>query len=238
MKRICFSLIITVLILALFIPATVSASSSEANEYFDYSYLVELSKTQVLVNETFIAHVRSQGTCKQDLPTTISEAVISGRIIAKLPESKIETVLNPEFILQFDGIPGEKGQTFQKDADISLIFPEDSRPGTYEIVAQTTGAIFKVFGMWFDGLSYFPTDPIVVGPVECTGKTPVNIPSASANSVVMPSETSESTINSVTEVIPPHWSNLWIVWLAVAVGLMILGLIIWRFMFLRGRRSE
>ena len=95
------------------VPATSIAGAS--NDYFDYTYQVELSQTQVKINEPFLAHVHSEGTCRQQLPVTVTGAVISGRIIARLQGRSTEVNLNPNFAIQFDGIPGQVGETFRKD---------------------------------------------------------------------------------------------------------------------------
>jgi hypothetical protein len=189
-----------------------------ANDYFDYTYKVELAKSQVQVNETFTARVHTEGICKQSLPVTVNQANITGKIIARLQGKDTEIELNSNFLLQIKNIPSQAGQAFQKDIDVPLVFPESSPPGIYDVIARTTGAQFEVFGFSIDGLAYMPTEPVTVGRVECLNKqTPVT----SISSTVTPSLQVVEKTNST--------GNLaWPVAGGAAGAVVILGIIVWR----------
>jgi hypothetical protein len=226
MKLICPLTMAFLLIITCFKPVSIIAGAEDNSSYYDYSYYVELEKTQVLPGEVFIAHVHSEGTCKQDLPAEVSQAVISGKIVATLREQKVNVVLNPEFKIEFDGIPGEKGQTFRKDIDIYLAFPGDSRHGVYEIVALTTGAVFKVFGIWFDGLSYLSSEPLPVGSIECMSNVTAGSTSTPLNPQTTQMETGHHTELTPVEREPSDGFKFWMIW-AIAAGIAISGLAVW-----------
>jgi hypothetical protein len=211
----CLIVITLSVCLAFFFISSINAGAT--NDYFDYTYSVKLNKTQVQVNESFSAHVSSEGICKQPLPATVNGGTISGKITAQLRGKDIVIDLNPDFSMQFDEIPGQVGQSFQKDADVPLVFPEGSLPGKYDVIARTTGAQFKVFGFTVDGLSYLPTEPITVGTVECLSKpTPV----IQANITVTPSP-------NVPDQTVSNGNRVWLVIGGVMGVIVVLGLILW-----------
>jgi hypothetical protein len=216
MKRTKYLIIVTVaLCLALFFTSSITSGAS--NDYFDYTYSVKLDKAQVQVNEPFSAHVNSEGTCIQPLPVTVNGGTISGKITARLQGKDTVIDLNPAFSMQIDEIPGQVGQSFRKEVDVPLVFPEGSQPGKYDVIAQTTGAQFRVFGFTVDGSSYLPADPIDVGIIECVSKpTPV----------IQPSKT--VTPSPDVPVMPVSSDNrVWLVVGGAAGGIIVLGMILW-----------
>jgi hypothetical protein len=246
----------------LLLTGTVEANS--ANEFYDYTYKVKLSKTQVQVNETFAAQVESQGTCKENLPATVNEGIIKGKIIAHHRTSNIEVILNPEFEIKFDGIPSLAGESFKKDINVTLVFPPNSQPGIYDITAQTTSAMFQVLFFWVDGLSYLPTDPMSVGAIEClagsqtTNSPTISSPTISSTTVNSPTiteqspavsstSTSEISTGNVSPVTPANIPedknqrerNLW-PWIGgIGGGVVVVGLISWQgFSYIRRKRSK
>jgi hypothetical protein len=216
MKRTKYLMIVTVtLCLALFFTSNITSAAS--NDYFDYSYSVALSKTQVQISEPFSAHVSAEGTCKQALPVTVNGGTISGKISARLQGKDTVIDLNPDFSVQIDQIPGQVGQSFRKEVDVPLVFPEGSQPGKYDVIAQTTGAQFQVFGFTVDGSSYLPADPIDVGRIECVSKpTPVIQPSIT---VTPPPDVPVKVVSNDNRV--------WLVVAGAAGGIIVLGVILW-----------
>ena len=95
-------------------------ASASGNDYFDYTYTLELSQTQVQANESFTAHVYCQATCKKSLPVKVTAGIITGKVVARLQEKSIEVILNSHFVMQIDGIPRKAGESFQKEMDIFL----------------------------------------------------------------------------------------------------------------------
>jgi hypothetical protein len=210
MGKIRYWLIITLIIMFWLLPARIAQADS-SNQYYDYNYRVQLSKTKVQVNEPFLVQVQTQGTCKENLPATVNEGIIKAQIIARHRTSDETVILNPEFEIKFDGIPSQAGQSFKKDITVTLVFPSNSQPGMYDITAQTTSALFQVLFFWVDGLSYLSTDPMVVGSIECLGTgqttgtpvissttqtTPATSPTTSSIATTETSHNTSSPVNS------------------------------------------
>jgi hypothetical protein len=216
MKKIKYLLIATVtMCLAIFFTSNIISGAS--NYYFDYTYSVKLDKTQVQTNEPFSAHVSSEGTCKQPLPAIPNGGTISGKITARLQGKDTVIDLNPGFSMQINEIPGQVGQSFQKEVDVPLVFPEGSQAGKYNVIAQTTGAQFQVFGLTIDASSYLPADPIDVGTIECISK-PTPVIQNKITITPSPKISAQSVSNS---------SLVWLIAGGVAGGIFVLGMILW-----------
>jgi len=153
------SVLISALCLVSIRPAPVFALS--LNDYFSYSYNVEFSETDIRGSEVFYATVEGTATCKEDLPLAVSEARITGRIIAEHQDSGAKVTLNSSYSVTIDPFPSEAGETSQASTDVSLIFPGRNESGIYDIVAELIEAEVKVLGVWVDVTSYLPSSQVL-----------------------------------------------------------------------------
>ena len=154
--------LIVALILVL---CSVSFSSSPAaaqsfSDYFEYSYNVELSTTEVGEGESFTATVTGEVTCNNDLPLAPSEALITSRIIAEHQDSGAEVTLNSSYTVTISPVPSQNGETRQVSKAVSLQFPAGSQSGTYTVVGELIEAKIKAI-IWWDVTSYFPSSQAI-----------------------------------------------------------------------------
>ncbi len=153
------------LILVLFLvpvgssPVAALATVSVAG-YFEISYEpVEYSKTEINGNEICYATVEAEATCTNDLPLPVSEARITGRIIAEHQVSGTKITLNPNYTVTISSFPNKEGDTSSASVDVSLQFPEGSQSGTYSVVGELIEAKVKVdiFDVWVTVTSFLPS---------------------------------------------------------------------------------
>jgi len=141
---------------------TISASPVFAlnlGDYFTIDYDIELSKTVIRGNETFYATVEGTATCNQDLPLTVSEGYVTSRIVAKHQDSGTEIILNPSYTITINPFPNNAGEESTPVSEIaSLIFPEDSPAGSYDVTAKITRARINTTLLgWLTVTSYLPS---------------------------------------------------------------------------------
>ncbi len=136
------------------------------NDYFSYSYSLELGTTEVQGSEVFYATAQGQATCNNDLPLPVSQASCSGRIIARHGTSGAEVVLNSQYELTISSIPQTQGETTQASVDVPLVFPVNSEPGTYTVIGQLIQVRIQVAIIgWLDVTSMIPLSSRVAGSV-------------------------------------------------------------------------
>ncbi len=119
------------------------ASAVSPQDYFSFSYDVQLSKSRVQGSELFEATIKATGNCTNTLPlpfSVASEAEITGRIIARHQASGANVTLNSSYTLTIDPFPGQEGETTQVQLVVPLHFPSWSQPGTYSVIAELTEA--------------------------------------------------------------------------------------------------
>ena len=131
------------------------ASALSIGEYFSISYTVEFNQTEVYRDQTFYATVTGEATCISELPMTVSEAQITGSVVARHTESGAEVLLNPEYTLTINPFPNDIGEVVQESQVVELNFPADSLPGLYSISGEIIEARVKAI-LWFNVTSYLP----------------------------------------------------------------------------------
>jgi hypothetical protein len=147
------------LLASLFCLLTLNASPALAlsvNEYFSYTYDIQLSKTEVQGNEQFYATITGQATCKKDLPLAVSEARVIGRVTARHQSTGAEVVLNSQYTLTITTFPRKQGETASDTVVVPLSFPTTSKSGTYSLTGQLIEAKVK-FVIWWDVTSQLPS---------------------------------------------------------------------------------
>ena len=149
-------IIASVLALCLVLVGSNSAFAAlSVDDYFEYRYDVELSKTVITGTELFYATVTVVATCKNDLPLSPSEARSTGRITATHQASGTEVTLNSSYTVTIQPFPSTAGETVQTSQVVQLQFPQGSLPGTYSMVAELIEAEVKVL-IWIDVTDYLP----------------------------------------------------------------------------------
>ena len=149
------SILISALCLVSIRPAPVFALSLD--DYFSYSFDVEFSETDIRGYEIFYVTVEGTATCKEDLPLAVSEARITGRIIAEHQDSGAKVTLNSSYSVTIEDFPFEAGETSQASTVVSLRFPWKSKAGIYDVAGELIEAEVKVLGVWIDVTSYLPS---------------------------------------------------------------------------------
>ncbi|UCB42446.1 MAG: hypothetical protein JSV77_08275, partial [Dehalococcoidales bacterium] len=101
----------TVSSLMLASPAPVYALS--VDDYFSYSYSIELDRTEVYRDEAFSATVSGQAVCKQTLPfgITPNAASVTSRVTARHDATGDRVTLNSGYTVTIDSFPGEPGDS-------------------------------------------------------------------------------------------------------------------------------
>ena len=161
-KVVWHSLVLLVSLTCLFVVDASPAFALNLDEYFTYTYNIELSKTEVHGDEPFSITVTGQATCKKNLPDLINEARIVGRIVAQHQSTGAAVILNPEYILEVKPFPAKEGDTAQDTVNVQLSFPAGSESGTYNIIGQLVEARVRILGLiWYDVTPQLPqTQPM------------------------------------------------------------------------------
>ena len=107
----CRLMVALILALSLISVGQAPAIALSADDYFTISYEVTFSKNVIYGNEVFFAVVTVQATCTNDLPfaITISEAYVTGNIIAEHEESGARVVLNAGYTVSISPFPNKAG---------------------------------------------------------------------------------------------------------------------------------
>ena len=152
-------------ILCFFIVAAVllnvqPAAGFSVSDYFTISYQITLSTSEVHENQTFNATVSGSGTCKAQLPVSVSSATISSRIVATNQATGTKVTLNAGYTLTISPFPNTVGQTQQLTQAIPLTFPAGSPAGTYTVTGELIDAkVTAIIGI--DVSSYFPSSQTI-----------------------------------------------------------------------------
>jgi len=133
--------------------APVSAQSID--DYFTIDYTVSFSQDVIYNNNPFSATVTGTATCIQDLPLTITEAIITGCIVAQHEDSGTWVTLNPSYTTTINPFPTKEGDTTHDSQTVELSFPVNSQPGNYQVFGELTEARVKAV-LWFNVTSYLP----------------------------------------------------------------------------------
>jgi hypothetical protein len=149
-------LVIALALAACLIPSGLApVSALSMYDYFTIDYTVSFSQDVIYNNDPFSATVTGAATCIQDLPLTITEAVLSGYIVAQHEDSGDWVTLNPDYTTTINPFPTKEGETIQDSQTVELSFPADSQPGSYQVFGELAEARVKAV-LWFNVISYLP----------------------------------------------------------------------------------
>ncbi|GAI77239.1 unnamed protein product, partial [marine sediment metagenome] len=126
-----------------------------ASDYFNISYSVTFSNSDIQIDEVVYATITGTATCIQDLSLSASEAVIKGRVIAEHTGSGDRVTLGLDYTLSINPFPNTAGEVVQASQTVALQFPDGSQPGSYAILGELIEARIKAV-LWFNITSYLP----------------------------------------------------------------------------------
>ena len=134
---------------------TSPASAFSIDDYFTYSYSMQLSQTEVQGSQVFYVTISGQATCIDDLMgLTPSRAYVTSRVIARHTDTGAEVTLQPSYTLDIDPFP-DKGETVQETVVVPLVFPPSSMSGTYTVIGEIIEAKVQAV-IWVTVTSYLP----------------------------------------------------------------------------------
>ncbi|MEE9583631.1 MAG: hypothetical protein V3W01_03100, partial [Dehalococcoidales bacterium] len=159
----CRPMVALILALCLISISQAPAVALSVDDYFTISYDVAFSKSVVYDNEVFYATVTVQAACTNDLPLPVSEAIITGSIVAEHEESGTRVVLNASYTVSISPFPNKAGEASQVSRSVALQFPAGSEPGGYNVAGELIEARVKAI-LWFTVTAYLPPSQ-EMGPV-------------------------------------------------------------------------
>ena len=135
------------------------AAAQSAEEYFQISYEpVSFSKTEIHGDEVFTATIQGRASCIKDLPMSVSEARITGHVIAEHRVSGTKVTLNSSYTTTIKPFPDKAGRTVDLSEIIYLQFPNQGEPGDYDIILKIDKLEIPFLFGWFNVRSYLPQD--------------------------------------------------------------------------------
>jgi len=150
-------LIALILALCLIPVGSHPVAALSAEDVFDITYEISLSKTEINGSEIFYVTIQGEAKCKEDLEfpyNLVTKAEITSHIVAI--HNGTEKPLSDSYTVIIDPFPQEEGETFEiTEMVIALRFPAGSESGTYDVVGELIEA--KVHAIvWQDVTSYLP----------------------------------------------------------------------------------
>jgi len=154
--------LLVALILALCLVSIGSSpvAALSAEDLFNITYEISLSKTEINGSEVFNATIQGEARCKEDLEfpySWVSEARITGRVTATHQASGAKLTLNSSYIVTIAPFPTKKDEITQSSVVVSLQFPEESQSGTYTVVGELVEAKVTVLGIAIPVTEYLPS---------------------------------------------------------------------------------
>ena len=171
------------------------AAAQSAEDYFQISYEpFSFSKTEIYDGEVFYTTVQAHAICTRDLPLSVNEARITGRVIAEHKVSGTRVTLNSSYSINIKPFPYMAGETAEIDKVIYMQFPDGSESGDYNVIGEFVSIEVKVFWWWQDITGYVPQDPIMMGSLRYIPGDKSPTPSSTPTLIPMPTATSTSTV--------------------------------------------
>ena len=171
------------------------AEAQSAEDYFQISYEpFSFSKTEIHGGEVFFTTVQAHATCTRDLPLSINEARITGRVIAENTVTGAWVTLNSSYSINIKPFPYMAGETAEIDKVIYLQVPDGSESGDYNVIGEFVSIEVKIFWWWQDITGYVPQDPIMMGSLRYIPGDKSPTPSSTPTLMPMPTATSTPTV--------------------------------------------
>jgi hypothetical protein len=129
--------------------------SFSVGDYFSIKYTAQLSDKQISGKKPFHLDITAEALCKNDLPISISNAQITGSIVARHNITGQRLTLVPSYTLDITPFPNRTGETYLASQSLMLQFPSDCPLGSYNIIGETIEAKVKA-GIWINVTTYLP----------------------------------------------------------------------------------
>jgi len=110
-------------------------------DYFNLSYQVSLTTTEVHGTETFYAAATGSAVCKKELPLVPSSVKVTASVVATHQATAREVTLNSNYQVTLSPIPDTVGESTTITQAIPLSFPADSQPGDYTVTGKLISAV-------------------------------------------------------------------------------------------------
>lgn len=202
-------------------------------DYFQLSYEpVNFDKVEIAPGGAFNAIIKGHAVCSKSLPISVSQAVITSKVIARHNTSGSSLTLNESYTVTIKPFPGKKGETFEISQAIPLQFPPQAEPGEYTVIGQLIEAKVKVFFLWPSVTGSFPREqsmgtvkvivpePAPPAPQPAASETPPSSPPPSPPPTPAPTPTPSPTPAPIPEStgpsLMPWWGELLIIVVAAA----------------------
>ncbi len=157
-------LIALILALCLVPVGSSPVAALSAEDLFQITYEVSLSKTAIQGNEVFYATIQGEARCKEDLEfpySLVNEARITGLVTATHQASDAKVTLSSSYTVTIAPFPNKKNEIAQSSVVVSLQFPEESQSGTYSVVGESIEAKVTVLGIAIPATKYLPSFQIM-----------------------------------------------------------------------------
>jgi hypothetical protein len=192
-----------------------TAAAQSADDYFQISYEpFNFSKTEIYDGEVCFTTVQAHATCTRDLPISVSEARITGHVIAEHKVSGTWVMLNSSYSINIKPFPDRAGETAEIDKVIFLQFPDGSESGDYIVIGDFISVEVKIFWGWLDITGYVPQEPIIMGSLTYvpSGESTTPTPNLTPTVTPMPTATSTPTITPTPEagIGTGTWVGIWV----------------------------
>ncbi|MDD5700609.1 MAG: hypothetical protein PHU23_01050 [Dehalococcoidales bacterium] len=129
------------------------------NEFFSIDYSARFSTQNVTGDSPFRVTVTGSAVCTSDLTAPydlVSEARITGRIIAVNRSNGDSIILNPSYTLNISPFPLKAGESTESSETLELQFAPGAPSGEYDIEGHLVeGKVKAVF--WLDVTEYLPS---------------------------------------------------------------------------------
>ena len=169
------------------------AAAQSAEDYFQISYEpFSFSKTEIYDGEVFYTTVQAHATCTRDLPISVNEARITGRVIAEHTVSGSWVTLNSSYSINIKPFPYRSGETAEIDKVIYLQFPDGSESGNYNIIGDFVSVEVKILWWWQNIIEDVPQEPIMMGSLTYISRGESTTPTPDLTPTVTPTPTATS----------------------------------------------
>ena len=187
MRRIGFWLTMGLMLagcLPILIPLPVFAI--DASSYFNITYTTILNKQEIHGGDTISAVVTGKAVCSKDLPLSVSEGYVKGRLRARNEATGTTIDLGSDYTVTINPFPQKQGDSSEQSMSILLNFPQGVQPGQYVIYGELIEARVKAI-LWFTVTSYLPSTQelarITILPIGGPTNPPPLVPTTSAASI-------------------------------------------------------
>ncbi len=200
-----------VTVVPLYLIGSPQVAAQSAEDYFQISYEpFSFSKTEIHDGEVFSTTVQAHAACIRDLPLSVNEARITGRVIAEHTVSGTWVMLNSSYSINIKPFPYRAGETAEIDKVIYLQFPDGSESGDYNVIGDFVSVEVKILWWWQNIIDYVPQEPIMMGSLTYIPSGESTTPTPNLTPTVTPTPTATSTPTPEAGIGTGTWVGIWV----------------------------